>query len=121
MAEVKIRTDRIQKLVAEQELEPGQLAYKADISPAQVYRMLNDERPYAQAITIGKIAAGLDTSSDYLLNLTINPFPPHNPIDFDSEVIHKLVGEFHQLDPEHQRLALAQMRLLVAHLKSDSP
>jgi len=54
----------------------GQLAYKAQTTPAQISRIENDERPGVQAVTISRIAQALDTTVEYLMGQTGNSERP---------------------------------------------
>ena len=72
----RIDGSRVRELRERRGLTQGQLAYKADTTSSQISRLENDERPGAQAVLLGRIAAILDTSIDYLLGNTDDPMPP---------------------------------------------
>jgi len=79
MTDVKISGARIRALREHKGWTQGQLAYKADTTPAQISRIENNERPGAQAILLGKIAIALNTTTDYLVGKTNDPLPPPPP------------------------------------------
>ena len=75
----RIQGDRVRELRERAGLTQGQLAYKADTTSSQISRLENNERPGAQAVLVGRIAAILGTTVDYLLGNTDNPYPPPAP------------------------------------------
>ena len=75
----RIQGDRVRELRERAGLTQGQLAYKADTTSSQISRLENNERPGAQAVLVGRIAAILGTTVDYLLGNTDNPYPPPRP------------------------------------------
>jgi transcriptional regulator with XRE-family HTH domain len=74
---MRILGTRVKTLREARGLTQGQLAYKASTTSAQISRLENNERPGAQAVLIGRIAAALGTTADYLLGRTSDPMPPH--------------------------------------------
>ena len=119
---------RVRALRERRGLTQGQLAYKADTTSSQISRLENDERPGAQAVLVGRIAAILGTSIDYLLGNTENPAPikmpenGRNTIDPHLQAIaDELIDiwyDLRELDPESAdrltRIALLQAEMVLA-------
>ena len=106
----QIRGDRVRELRERAGLTQGQLAYKADTTSSQISRLENNERPGAQAILVGRIAAILGTTVDYLLGNTDNPYPPFEPSRDDNGV-----------DPELQDTANRLIEMWEILKKLDPP
>ena len=70
---VRVMGDRVRALRQECGLSQAQLATKAELMRAEVCRVEKDARPGMQAVAVGRLAAALDTTSDYLLGLTADP------------------------------------------------
>ncbi|MBN1955859.1 MAG: helix-turn-helix transcriptional regulator [Anaerolineae bacterium] len=62
--------DRIKGLRVGRAMRAEEVARRAGISTAQVYRLENGERPNATAVTMARIAQALGTSVEYLLGMT---------------------------------------------------
>ncbi len=96
-----IHSERIRRLMERLDLSAGQVSYRAGFKkPAPVYRLLNDERPKAQAITVAKVAHALDTSCDYLMGLTEDPSPPNMNYEPSTEYERQVLEEFRKLKTE---------------------
>ncbi len=74
--------ERIRRLRLARDLRVEELAARADLSVAQVYRLQNDERPNVSAVVLARIAGALDTTLDYLLGLTNDERDIHNTKEF---------------------------------------
>lgn len=61
---------RIKGLRTDQELRIAEVARRAGLSAAQVYRLEAGERPYTAATTLARVALALGTSVEFLLGLT---------------------------------------------------
>ena len=72
--------ERIKRLRLARGLRVEQLAAKADLSAAQVYRLQNDERPNVSALVLARVAEALNTTLEYLVGLTNDEQNIHNLI-----------------------------------------
>lgn len=61
---------RVKTLRLEQGLRAADVAQVTGLSVAQVYRLEAGERPNVAAVTLARVAQALDTSVEYLLNMT---------------------------------------------------
>lgn len=61
---------RITTLRRDRHLRAEELARAAGLSVAQVYRLEAGNRPNTAAVTLARIAVALDTTVEYLLDLT---------------------------------------------------
>lgn len=61
---------RLKTLRLERGMRAVDVAQETGLSVAQVYRMEAGERPNVAAVTLAKVALALDTSVEYLLNMT---------------------------------------------------
>ncbi len=57
-------------------LTQSRLAALAGISPEEVYLVEKNRKPRVSAVVIGRLAAALGTTADYLLGLTADPTRP---------------------------------------------
>jgi transcriptional regulator with XRE-family HTH domain len=92
---------RIRSLREERDLDPGQLAYKADIHVSTVHKIESGERPNTSGIIVAQIADALGTSTDYLLGRTNDPSPILNEAGVSSHLLriaHEMVGIFQELE-----------------------
>jgi transcriptional regulator with XRE-family HTH domain len=67
---------RIRALREERGLSQSHLAVRSGLTRSQIGRVEKDQRPGVQAVAVGRLAAALHTTSDYLLGLTADPTPP---------------------------------------------
>jgi len=74
--EARVFGARIRSLREARGWTQGQLAYKAETTPAQISRIENDERPGVQAVTVSRIAQALGTTVEYLMGQTGDPGRP---------------------------------------------
>ena len=87
-----------------------------------IWRLEAGTRPRVAAVTLARIALALDTSVDYLLGLTDNPWPPDQSSEPRTELEYRLLEEFRRLkDPADQRYAVAQLRLFIEHRQPRPP
>ena len=131
----RIQGERVRALREQMGLTQGQLAYKADTTSSQISRLENDERPGAQAVLAGRIAAILNTTVDYLLGNTDNPFPPprqdrdNNGVDPELlDTAHRLIELWEilkKLDPASaerlRRIAVNQSEMVLAAARAGQP
>lgn len=78
---VGIIGSRVKDLRFQRQLEALDLAYHAGISEAYVYRIESKNPPNVGGEILSKLATVLGTTTDYLLGMTDNPFPPSNGDD----------------------------------------
>ena len=79
--------DRIRALREERGLSRSRLAVGSGLTRSQISRVEKDQRPGVQAVAVGRLAAALHTTSDYLLGLTADPTPPP-PADWRTDPAH---------------------------------
>jgi len=79
--------ERIRALREERGLSQNRLAVKSGLTRSQISRVEKDQRPGVQAVAVGRLAAALHTTSDYLLGLTADPTPPL-PVDWRTDPAH---------------------------------
>lgn len=61
---------RLKSLRLSRRMRAREVARKARISAAQLYRLERGERPNVAAVTLARVALALGTSVEYLLGLT---------------------------------------------------
>ena len=61
---------RLKSLRLNRRMRAREVARKARISAAQLYRLERGERPNVAAVTLARVALALGTSIEYLLGLT---------------------------------------------------
>ena len=81
---VRVIGDRVKALREERGLSQSELAAEAGLARYQVWRVENDERPGVQAVAVGRLAAALHTTSDFLLGLTADSAVPP-PLEWRSD------------------------------------
>jgi transcriptional regulator with XRE-family HTH domain len=81
---------RIKTLRLERGLRAADVAKKAGLSLAQIYRLEAGERPNVAAVTLARIALVLNSSVEYLLTLTD-----------DQRSVCQLIDELEQASGEH--------------------
>ncbi len=90
---------RIKRLRLARGLRVEQLAAKAGLSAAQIYRLQNDERPNVSALVLAHIAGALDTTLEYLVGLTN-----------DERCIHNLITSAPEKSPKEFKSSEENMR-----------
>jgi transcriptional regulator with XRE-family HTH domain len=75
-SEVAFRGNRLRALRHERELSADKLARLTGLTTHHIYRLERGERPNVWGTTVAKLAVALDTTTDYLLNLTEESKPP---------------------------------------------
>lgn len=118
---VLIRGDRVRRLREAQKLTQGQLHIHSGVDQSLISRIERGIRPNVYVETLGALATGLKTTSDYLLGLTASPFPPDQSTTPSTEIEWMLLEKFRDLDEEHQRLVIAQLDLLLTHIPRSQP
>jgi transcriptional regulator with XRE-family HTH domain len=61
---------RLKQLRLARQLRAEEVAHRAGLSIAQIYRLESGDRPNTAAVTLARVALALDTSLEYLLTLT---------------------------------------------------
>jgi transcriptional regulator with XRE-family HTH domain len=79
---------RIRSLREDQDLEVGQLAYKARVNKSYLHYIERGERPNVSGVILARIADALNTSTDYLLGRTGIPAPPDGRQGPDPRILH---------------------------------
>lgn len=87
---IRIEGARIREARERMGLSQGQLAYKANTTVTQISRLENNQRPGAAAQIVGRIAAVLDVSVDFLLGMTDDPTSEHNGGLLDAQAAYLL-------------------------------
>jgi len=91
---VIFRHDRLRELRHARDLTAIQASSKANISIPHIYRLEQGLRHRVWGITVAKLALALSTSTDYLLNLTDDPYSNSestiNQISFQNERLWEL-------------------------------
>jgi len=91
---VVFRGDRLRELRHAHNLTARQASSKANVSIPHIYRLEQCQRPRVWGITVAKLALALSTSTDYLLNLTDDPYSSSkstiNQIGFQNERLWEL-------------------------------
>lgn len=112
---VSIRGDRVKRLREGYRYTQGQLALHSGVDRSLISRIERGIRPNVYVETAGALAQALNTTTDYLLGLRVSPFPPDESTEPGTELEHRLLERFRQLTEEQQRLALAQLDLLLEY------
>ena len=112
---VTMQGERVKRLRDSHSYTQGQLALRSGVDRSLISRIERGIRPNVYAKSAGSLARALGTTSDYLLGLTHNPFPPEEAPEPITELEYELLERFRQLSMEQQRLTLAQMDLLVEY------
>jgi len=73
---IQVIGKRILALRRARGLSQARLGALAGITKEAVYLIEKGRKPCARAVVIGRLAAALHTTSDYLLGLSDDPFPP---------------------------------------------
>ena len=71
-----IDRERIKRLRIDRGARAEEVARRAGLSTAQVYRLENGERPNAAAVTLARVAQVLETSIEYLMGMTDDDCDP---------------------------------------------
>lgn len=117
---VQVDGARIRAAREHRGLTQGQLAYKASTTVTQISRLENGQRPGTEAVIVGRIAAALGVTVDYLLGLADDSRPAGEIGDGLGARAHFLDSELHRLLemlPEFDQEAVFTMArtLAVAH------
>lgn len=112
---------RIRNLRKQRDLTQGQLAAYSGVAQSHISRLENDNVDSLGSEPLSKLANALNTTTDYLLGLTPNPFPPDQSTVPSTEIEWMLLEKFRDLDEEHQRLVIAQLDLLLTHIPRSQP
>jgi len=94
---------------------PGQVSYRSGVSVGHIYRMLSGERPNASAITLGKIAEALNTTTDYLLGLSDQHWLADQTSTPRTELEWQLLDDFRKFPEDEQRTILNMVQFLQQH------
>jgi transcriptional regulator with XRE-family HTH domain len=76
MANIAFKGNRLRALRHERGISAEQLARLTGLTTHHIYRLERGERPQVWGITIARLAVALDTTTDYLLNLTADARRP---------------------------------------------
>jgi transcriptional regulator with XRE-family HTH domain len=76
VTQAEFKSSRLRALRYERELSADRLAELTGLTTQHIYRLERGERPNVWGVTLAKLAIALDTTTDYLLNLTVDPRPP---------------------------------------------
>jgi transcriptional regulator with XRE-family HTH domain len=110
VTQVELIGARVRLLREAQRIEAGDLASRAKMSRAAVYRIESGERPNASAVTVGRLAQALGTSADYLIGLTDDPSPRVTRLDPQDPRLNARLRSFEarfaRLDPDDQASVL---------------
>lgn len=68
-SELELRIDRLDRLMDQRGLGPGELAYLSGISYNMIYKMRKGERPNLSAILAVKLARALNTTVEFLVDV----------------------------------------------------
>ncbi len=118
-----IRIDRINELMSQHGIGPVQLAKAAGLSYEFIYKLRNGGAARISAVSLAKIATALQTSSDYLLNLSDTPthvelggtVPPSvADTDEDLQLLQQLVAAARRLSATDQQLVVQLLERLAA-------
>jgi len=112
---VTMRGDRVKRLREGYEYSQGQLALQSGVDRSLISRIERGIRPNVYVETAGALARALNTTTDYLVGLSSNPFPSHQSPEPATDLEHALLERFRKLTGEQQRLALAQVDLLLEY------
>lgn len=94
--EVVLEVERLSRTIEKRGLTFGQLEIQTGVSKSQISLMVNEKRPNASAIIVGKLAQVLGCSVDYLLGLTDDPRPvsaiasPHHITEEQAAILEAL-------------------------------
>lgn len=116
---VSIRGDRVRRLREGYEYSQGQLALHSGVDRSLISRIERGIRPNVYVETAGALARALNTTTDYLLGLSASPFPSHLFPEPATELEYALLERFRKLSEEQQRLALAQVDLLLEYAQPE--
>lgn len=111
----QIRGDRLKRLREHRDFTQGQVQVRSGVDRSLISRIERGVRPNVYGETVAALARALETTTDYLLGLTGNPWPPDNTTSPETEIEWQLLEEFRKLDPEEQRYALAQMQFIARY------
>ena len=92
---------RIRSLREDLDLDPGQLAYKANVHVSTIHKIESGERPNTSGVIVAQIAGALGTSTDYLLGRTNDPSPILNEAGVSRHMLrlaHEMIGIFQELE-----------------------
>lgn len=97
--------------------DTNRLAGEAGLSQSYIYKLENDDRPNVAGVVLSRLAAALDTTTDYLVGRTADPNPPP-PLGYEMDVaqairLHHLARRLARLSPARQQrfVDLAEMLL----------
>jgi transcriptional regulator with XRE-family HTH domain len=76
VVDIAFKGNRLRALRHERELSADKLARRTGLTTHHIYRLERGERPNVWGTTVAKLAVALNTSTDYLLNLTDDSKPP---------------------------------------------
>jgi len=103
----------LKRLRQREGLTQGQVAAYARVDRSYVSQIENGHVTSVGATILLNLARLLNTSTDYLLGLTANPWPPDNTTEPTTELEWKLLEEFRKLTEAEQPIALEQVRLII--------
>ena len=109
----RVRGDRLQRLREGQNYTQGQVAMRSGVDRSLISRIERGVRPNVYVATVGALARALNTTTDYLLDLTANPWSSDNTTEPTSELEWKLLEEFRKLTEAEQPIAVEQVRLII--------
>lgn len=116
-----IRGDRLERLRRGQGFTQGQVSLRSGVNQSLISRLERGVRSNVYVDTAGALARALNTTTDYLLGLTANPWPPDNTTERRTQLEYDLLEEFRKLDLEEQRYALAQLQMQVRYSGPHKP
>jgi len=104
---IQVIGNRVTTLRQARGLSRGRLAFLSGLTRSGISQIEQDLRPGAQAVAVGRLAAALQTTTDYLLDLTDDPTPPP-PIDWGVDPAHlaplqPLIERLLRLAPDHRQ------------------
>jgi transcriptional regulator with XRE-family HTH domain len=122
--QMKLIGARIRSLREAQDLDPGQLAYKANVHVSTIHKIEAGDRPNTSGLILAAIADALGTSVDYLLGRTNDSAPLLNPAGVTTRIAricHDMISIFQELEEnapdlldQAVNLIATQTQLLVA-------
>ena len=77
---IAFRGNRLRALRHKRGLSADKVARLTGLTTHHVYRLERGERPHVWGITVAKLAVALETTTDYLLNLTADPRQPQRTV-----------------------------------------
>lgn len=81
---IVFRGDRLRALRQQLHISVDRIARATELTTHHIYRLEHNDRFKVWGITIAKLALALNTSCDYLLNLTDDPRPHNTPMPIET-------------------------------------